>query len=135
MHSDVSTILLGRRLIYVGPRGVVISCLTRLPFKNSIGPIRSHNSYAVQRSLIDKMQSSNMIFIARRSSRLTIASGIRNTDQSSFKCSAVQVLYQDIESFNTNKPVLFHAKIELSGLNVKLQYKQTETKFQTRKLN
>ena len=38
-----------------------------------------------------------------------IASGVRNTDQSSFKCSAVQVLHQDIESFNTNKPVLFHA--------------------------
>ena len=39
----------------------------------------------------------------------TIASGVRNTDQSSLKCSAVQVLHQDIESFNTNKPVLFHA--------------------------
>ena len=41
---------------------------------------------------------------------LSIASGVRNTDQSSFKCSAVQVLHvQDIESFNTNKPALFHA--------------------------
>ena len=40
---------------------------------------------------------------------LCVASCVRNTDQSSFKCSAVQVLHQDIESFNTNKPVLFHA--------------------------
>ena len=37
---------------------------------------------------------------------VTVASGVRNTD---LKCSALQVLHQDIESFNTNKPVLFHA--------------------------
>ena len=120
LHFDVSTILLGRRLIYVSPRGVV-NFLTRLPFKNSIGPIRSHNSFAVQRSLIEKMQSSNMTFIARRSSRLTIASGVRNTDQSSFKSAPRFKCYTRISS----RSILisqFYSTLNLNYLDLTSNY-------------